>query len=92
MAGVRRYSLIYDDVKKHIGVKYHFIQPNILNEISQVEKVPTDENPLDIGTKVVLVKKLLFSYIEQCLIHMALRTNDETMLRETEFRGTEIQK
>ena len=42
---------------KHIEIKYHFIRDQVSNSIVQVEKVSTDDNQADMGTKIVSYSK-----------------------------------
>jgi hypothetical protein len=48
---------VFHDRTKHIEIKYHFIRDKVTQGEIQVEKVPTEENPADMGTKVVTLNK-----------------------------------
>ncbi|XP_062104441.1 secreted RxLR effector protein 161-like [Humulus lupulus] len=48
---------IFHDRTKHVEVKYHFIREKVTQEQVFIEKVPTEENPADMGTKVVTLHK-----------------------------------
>ncbi|KAM6562807.1 hypothetical protein CsatB_022805 [Cannabis sativa] len=48
---------VFHDRTKHIEIKYHFIRDKVTQGEIQVEKVPTEENPTDMGTKVVTLNK-----------------------------------
>lgn len=39
---------------------YHYIQLSLLNGLMQVERVPINTNPVNMGTKSIAVKNLLF--------------------------------
>ena len=38
---------------KHVDIKYHFIRDKVSQGVIKIEKVPTEENPKDFGTKMV---------------------------------------
>ena len=42
---------------KHINVKYHFIREVIEQGTIKVKKIPTEDNPVDVLTKVLPVTK-----------------------------------
>jgi len=48
---------VYHERTKHVDVKYHFVRNQICNGTVEILKVPTEDNPADIGTKVVTVAK-----------------------------------
>ncbi|KAK0596509.1 hypothetical protein LWI29_016370 [Acer saccharum] len=48
---------IFHERTKHIEVKYPFIRDQVSNGVVQVEKVSTDDNPADMGTKIVSYSK-----------------------------------
>ena len=41
-------------------IKYHFIRDKVTQGIVQIEKVPTEENPSDFGTKVLPLIKFKY--------------------------------
>ena len=48
---------VYHERTKHVDVKYHFMRNQICNGTVEILKVPTEDNPADIATKVVTVAK-----------------------------------
>ena len=48
---------VFHERSKHIQVKYHFIRDMIAQGFFRIEKVPTDLNPSDMGTKILPVSK-----------------------------------
>jgi hypothetical protein len=48
---------VFHERTKHIEIKYHFIRDQVSNGIVQVEKISTDDNPADMGTKIVSYSK-----------------------------------
>ncbi|KAM6585079.1 hypothetical protein CsatB_012081 [Cannabis sativa] len=48
---------VFHDRTKHVEIKYHFIRDKVTQKVVQIEKVPTEENPSDIGTKVLPLTK-----------------------------------
>ncbi|XP_031272906.1 secreted RxLR effector protein 161-like [Pistacia vera] len=44
---------IYHERTKHVDVRFHFIRDLINKELIELRKVPTEENPADMGTKIV---------------------------------------
>ena len=48
---------VFHEKTKHLEIKYHFIRDQVSNDIVQVEKVSTDDNPADMGTKIVSYSK-----------------------------------
>ncbi|GAB2278532.1 hypothetical protein Dimus_039298 [Dionaea muscipula] len=48
---------VFHDRTKHIDVKYHFVRDVLSAGDLEIAKIPTEENPADIGTKVVTVGK-----------------------------------
>ena len=53
---------VYHDRSKHIEIKYFYIRDKISEGEIELEKVPTEHNPADCGTKVVTSAKF-----EHCL-------------------------
>ncbi|XP_062074786.1 secreted RxLR effector protein 161-like [Humulus lupulus] len=43
---------VFHDRTKHVEIKYHFIRDQVTQEVVNIEKVPTEDNPIDMGTKV----------------------------------------
>ena len=50
-------NLVFRERSKHIQVKYHFIRDITAQRAFRIEKVPTDLNPFDMGTKILPVSK-----------------------------------
>ena len=48
---------MFHDRTKHIEVRYHFIREKVTHGLINIEKVPSAENPADMGTKVVTLSK-----------------------------------
>ena len=48
---------VFHERSKHIQVKFHFIRDMITHKVIKLEKIPTELNPLDMGTKVLAVSK-----------------------------------
>ena len=48
---------MFHDKTKHIEIKYHFIRDQVTQGHIVIDKVPTEDNPSDIGTKVVALTK-----------------------------------
>ena len=48
---------VFHERSKHINVKYHFIRDLVSQELLKIDKIPTEFNPADMGTKVVPVSK-----------------------------------
>ena len=48
---------VFHERSKHIQVKYHFIRDMVAQKVFKLEKVPTELNPSDMGTKVLPVSK-----------------------------------
>lgn len=48
---------VFHNRTKHVEVKYHFIRDKIAQKVIDIQKVSTEENPADCGTKVLPVKK-----------------------------------
>ena len=49
--------MVFHDRTKHVEIKYHFIREKISLGVIKIEKVPTEENSTDFGTKVVTLSK-----------------------------------
>ncbi|KAM6553280.1 hypothetical protein CsatB_014042 [Cannabis sativa] len=48
---------MFHDRLKHIEIKYHFIRDKVTQGEIDIEKVPTEDNPADMGTKIVTLNK-----------------------------------
>ena len=49
---------VYHERIKHVDVKYHFVREVITSGKIEIKKVPTEDNPSDMGTKIVTAIKL----------------------------------
>ncbi|KAM6579722.1 hypothetical protein CsatA_008998 [Cannabis sativa] len=50
---------MFHDRTKHIEIKYHFIRDKVTQGEIDIEKVPTEDNPADMGTKIVTLNKFI---------------------------------
>ena len=48
---------IFHERLKHIQIKYHFIREMVLQGAFKLEKVPTEMNLSDMGTKILPISK-----------------------------------
>ena len=48
-------------------MKYHFIREKVTQGLIKVEKVPTEENPADVGTKILTLSKF-----RHCLVLLGI--------------------
>ncbi|KAM6563895.1 hypothetical protein CsatB_023893 [Cannabis sativa] len=48
---------MFHDRTKHKEIKYHFIRDKVTQGEIDIEKVPTEDNPADMGTKIVTLNK-----------------------------------
>ena len=48
---------VFHERSKHIQVKYHFIRDMISQQMFKLEKIPTEFNPSDMGTKILPMSK-----------------------------------
>ena len=48
---------VFHEHTKHIDVRLHFIRDIVSQDAIKLEKVLSDFNPFNMGTKVLLVKK-----------------------------------
>ncbi|KAL0294148.1 UNVERIFIED_CONTAM: Retrovirus-related Pol polyprotein from transposon TNT 1-94 [Sesamum radiatum] len=48
---------VFHDRTKHIDVRYHFIRDIVGKDIINLEKIKSDENPADMGTKSLPIEK-----------------------------------
>ena len=49
---------VHHERTKHVDVKYHFVREIISSGKIEIKKVPTEDNPSDMGTKTVTATKL----------------------------------
>ncbi|GAB2288844.1 hypothetical protein Dimus_038026 [Dionaea muscipula] len=50
-------NLVYHERTKHVDIRYHYVRDTLVAGTLEISKVPTEENPADMGTKVVSVGK-----------------------------------
>ena len=50
-------NLVFHDRTKHIDVRYHFIRDIVGKNEIKLEKISSDENPADMGTKCLPIEK-----------------------------------
>ncbi|KAL5580815.1 hypothetical protein UlMin_013257 [Ulmus minor] len=50
-------NLVFHERNKHVDVRYHFIREKVMKGSIHVDKVATEENPADLGTKVLTLSK-----------------------------------
>ena len=48
---------VFHERTKHVDVRYHFIRENLTKGSIHVDKVATEEDPTDLGTKVLTLSK-----------------------------------
>ena len=48
------YNLVYRDRTKHIDVQYHFIHIFLKDNVLSLEKIRTNQNPVNMLAKVVM--------------------------------------
>ena len=48
---------MYHEITKHVDVKYHFVRDQVTSGIVKVQKVSTEDNYADMGTKIVTATK-----------------------------------
>ena len=48
---------VFHERTKRVDVRYHFIRENVTEGSIHVDKVATEENPADLGTKVLTLSK-----------------------------------
>ena len=49
--------LVYHERTKHVDVKFHFIRDLIATDVVKLCKIDTEDNPADMGTKIVTNSK-----------------------------------
>ena len=64
---------VFHDRTKHIDVKFHFIRDIVEKGIIDLEKIPFEFNPADMGTKCLPVEKF-----RSCLHTLNLISPDKT--------------
>ncbi|XP_060671366.1 probable leucine-rich repeat receptor-like protein kinase At1g35710 [Ziziphus jujuba] len=52
---------VFHERSKHIQIKYHFIRDMVERKEVKLEKVPTELNPIDMGTKVLPLSSTCFA-------------------------------
>ena len=50
-------NLVFHERTKHINIRHHIIQEKVDDGVIKVDKVSTEENPTDMGTKVLTLSK-----------------------------------
>ena len=48
---------VYHERTKHVDVKYHFVRDQVVNGAIRIQKISIEDNPADMGTKIVIVTK-----------------------------------
>ena len=48
---------VYHEHIKHVDVRYHYVQDLVANGTVNILKVPTENNPANMGTKVLTATK-----------------------------------
>ena len=48
---------VYHDRTKHVDARFHFIRDLVAQGLIILKKVPTEDNPADMGTKIVTAAK-----------------------------------
>ncbi|XP_031268087.1 uncharacterized protein LOC116126551 [Pistacia vera] len=51
-------NLVYHERTKHVDVRFHFVRDLIIQGLIKLKKIPTEDNPANMGTKVVTPAKL----------------------------------
>ncbi|XP_052192797.1 secreted RxLR effector protein 161-like [Diospyros lotus] len=51
---------VYYERTKHVDVKFHFVRDQVAKENVIIQKVPTENNPADMGTKIVTAAKFKY--------------------------------
>ena len=64
---------VFHERSKHIQVKYHFIRDMISQEVFKLEKIPTEFNPSDMGTKILPLSSSMFA--RACSILMQVNSD-----------------
>ena len=50
-------NLMYHERTKHVDVRYHFVRELVANGDIHIQKISTEDNPADMGTKTVTAAK-----------------------------------
>ena len=50
---------VHHDRTKHIEIRYHFIRDILERNVLKLEKIPSEFNPADMGTKSLPAEKLV---------------------------------
>ena len=64
-------DLDFHERSKHIDVRYHFIGEKVAEGKIDMVKVPTEDNPSDMDTKVLPTAKFKY-YLELCTLKKPL--------------------
>lgn len=49
---------VFHDKTKHVEIKYHFIIEKVAQDVKfDIDKVPIEENPIDMGTKILTLSR-----------------------------------
>ena len=48
---------VYHERTKHVDVRFHFVRDVVAQGLIELKKVPTEENPADMGTKIITPAK-----------------------------------
>ena len=48
---------VYHERTKHVDVKYHYVRDQVAKGTVNIQKVPTENNPADMGTKIMTATK-----------------------------------
>ena len=48
---------MFHERTKHVDVRYHFIRENVVDGLIKIEKIATENNPTDMGTKTLSLSK-----------------------------------
>ena len=62
-------NLVYHERTKHVDVRYHFVRELVANGDIHIQKISTEDNPADMGTKTVTAAK--FSHYMN-LLHVSI--------------------
>ena len=55
-------NTVFHEITKHVDVRYHFIREKVADGLIKVEKIATENNLADMGTKALSLSKF-----KQCL-------------------------
>lgn len=64
-------NIVLRDRTKKIGVRFHYIRDVVTKDIVYLEKIPSQFNPADMGTKYLAVEKF-----RSCLKILNFDTSD----------------